>query len=107
MLCVRFVTPESTSVIRKGLSYLAFPEFTTGELLGRTVGFLETEVRAADGVARMAWLNKRDMLPLIFRSLGDARYLPRFYPSIRLVRKEDIFDATAAFYRWLEQRVLE
>lgn len=92
---------------REGLSVLTFPEFTMGGLPKRTVRFLGAEVRAVDGVARMAWLNKRDMLPLIFRSRGDRRYVLRFYPPIRLAGKEDIFSATAAFYRWLEQRVLE
>jgi len=92
---------------REGFSVLTFPEFTMGEPPKRSIRFLGAKVRAVDGVARMAWLNKRDMLPLIFRSLGDGRYLLRFYPPIRLAHKEDIFDATAAFYRWLEQRVLE
>jgi len=92
---------------REGLFVLTFPEFTMGEPPKRTVRFLGAEVRAVDGVARMAWLNKRDMLPLIFRSRGDGRYALRFYPPIRPAGKEDIFGVTAAFYRWLEQRVLE
>ncbi|WP_456411825.1 LpxL/LpxP family acyltransferase [Oceanithermus sp.] len=92
---------------REGLFVLTFPEFTMGELPKRTVRFLGAEVRAVDGVARMAWLNKRDMLPLIFRSRGDGRYALRFYPPIRPAGKEDIFGVTAAFYRWFEQRVLE
>jgi len=59
---------------------LSSREFTRRELPRRTVGFLGTEVRAVDGVARMAWLNKRDMLPLIFRSRGGGRCVLRFYP---------------------------
>ncbi|WP_457637802.1 LpxL/LpxP family acyltransferase [Oceanithermus sp.] len=92
---------------RGGFSVLTFPEFTMGEPPKRTIRFLGAEVLAVDGVARMAWLNKRDMLPLTFRSYGNGRYLLRFYPPIRLAGKEDIFAATAAFYHWLEQRVLE
>ena len=86
---------------------LSSREFTRREFPRRTVGFLGTEVRAVGGVARMAWFNKRDMLPLIFRSRGGGRCVLRFYPPIRPAGKEDIFGVTAAFYRWFEQRVLE
>lgn len=92
---------------REGLLVLTFPEFTMGEQPKHAVRFLGAQVWAVDGVARMAWLNKRDILPLIFRVRGEGRYVLRFYPPIQVSGREEILNATVAFYRWLERRVLE
>jgi len=91
---------------KSGFAVLTFPEFTLGEQPKNHIAFLGTRVWAVDGVARIAYLNRRALAPVSFEATESGQYVLEFFPPLLVRSKEGIATATRDFYRWLEERVL-